>query len=119
MTTAATTARVKPSDKIYLFVYGTLRSGEPGHELMTNATFVAKVMKSHLRWIRDAEYPSCIETIDSLDVVNGEIWEVPTADLPILNEYEGANYILVRLKDSNLYAYLLKENESDKFVETT
>lgn len=107
------------TDKLYLFVYGTLKKGEPGHELMTDATFVGTVMKTNLRWIRDAEYPSCIETDDSTDYVVGEIWDVPATALPMLNEYEGSNYRLVKLKNSNIYAYLLKENDADKFVETT
>lgn len=114
------TATPKPApDRIYLFVYGTLRRGEPGHELMGGATFVGTVMKTHLRVIREAEYPSCIETDSALDFVVGEIWDVPMSDLPLLNEYEGSNYTLVKLKKSNLHAYLLKENEADRFVETT
>jgi gamma-glutamylcyclotransferase (GGCT)/AIG2-like uncharacterized protein YtfP len=106
-------------DRIYLFVYGTLKRGEPGHELMSGAEFIATVMKTNLKWIRDADYPSCIETDDATDFVVGEIWSVPKADLPLLNDYEGDNYKLVLLRKSNLYAYLLKENEADKFVETT
>jgi gamma-glutamylcyclotransferase (GGCT)/AIG2-like uncharacterized protein YtfP len=106
-------------DRIYLFCYGTLKRGEPGHELMSGATFVGTVKVDHLCWIRDAEYPSCIETTSAADTVVGEIWDVPLSDLPIINEYEGKNYRLVKLKDSNLHAYLLKENESDRFVETT
>jgi gamma-glutamylcyclotransferase (GGCT)/AIG2-like uncharacterized protein YtfP len=107
------------SKSMFLFVYGTLRRGEPGHDLMAGATFIATVMKTNLKWIREADYPSCIETDNALDFVVGEIWEVPASDLPLLNEYEGHNYKLVQLRKSNLYAYLLKENESDKFVETT
>ena len=106
-------------DRIYLFCYGTLKRGEPGHELMSGATFVGTVVKTNLRWITEAEYPSCIETQSDTDYVAGEIWDVPLSDLPIINEYEGKNYRLVKLKDSNLHAYLLKENESDRFVETT
>lgn len=106
-------------DTIFLFVYGTLKKGEPGHELMVNARYVARVMKTNLRWIRDAEYPSCIETDDATDYVIGEIWEVPLDDLPLLDEYEGENYVRKQLKDSNIHAYILKENTSDEFVETT
>jgi gamma-glutamylcyclotransferase (GGCT)/AIG2-like uncharacterized protein YtfP len=104
-------------DRIYLFCYGTLRRGEPGHELMSNATFVGTVMKTNLRWIGEAEYPSCIETSDATDFVVGEIWDISVSDLPIINEYEGDNYRLVKLRDSNLYAYLLKEDNADKYVE--
>lgn len=107
------------SDKLYLFVYGTLRRGEPGHELMSGAEFVATVMKTHLRWIREAEYPSCIETDSALDCVVGEIWSVPRTDLPMLNDYEGENYELVKLRGSNLHAYLLREQKADKFAAAT
>jgi gamma-glutamylcyclotransferase (GGCT)/AIG2-like uncharacterized protein YtfP len=106
-------------DTIYLFVYGTLKRGEPGHELMQGATFVSVVLKTNLRWIRDAEYPSCIETNDTTDFVVGEIWAVPAADLPLLDEYEGDNYRRVQLKDSNLYAYVLKEDTTEKFAAIT
>jgi len=106
-------------DRIHLFVYGTLRRGEPGHELMSGSTFVATVTKSHLCWIDSAEYPSCVETDSAADVITGEIWDVPAADMPLLNEYEGKNYRLAKLRDSNLHAYLLKESDADKYVETT
>lgn len=106
-------------DIVFLFVYGTLKRGEPGHELMRDARFVATVMKTNLKWIRDAEYPSCIETEDATDYVVGEIWAVHVSDLPLLDDYEGENYNRVVLKNSNLSAYVLKENTSDEFVETT
>jgi|SRR5271157_685406 len=104
---------------IYLFVYGTLKRGEPGHELMKNAVFIATVRKANLCLIHDAEYPSCIETEDPADFVAGEIWAVPAADLPLLNEYEGDNYRLAKLQDSILYAYLLREDTSEKFAAIT
>lgn len=108
------------ADKFYLFVYGTLKRGEPGHELMSSgATFVSTVLKGNLRWVVEADYPSCIETDDASEFVVGEIWDVPSSFLPILNEYEGKNYKLVKLRDSNLHAYLLKESDADRFVETT
>lgn len=101
---------------IFLFVYGTLRRGEPGHELMSQARFVATVMRNHLRWIRDAEYPSCIESEDATEFVVGEIWAVPVSDLAMLDAYEGENYVRTQLKDSNLFAYLLKDKK-DKYAE--
>jgi len=107
------------SDRMYFFFYGTLRRGEPGHELLSGATFIATVMKTNLKWIKEAEYPSCIETDNAMDFVVGEIWEVPAANMSLLNDYEGNNYELVRLRKSNLHAYLLKAQDSDKFVETT
>jgi gamma-glutamylcyclotransferase (GGCT)/AIG2-like uncharacterized protein YtfP len=106
-------------DRVYLFVYGTLKRGEPGHELMSGSTYVATAVISHLCWVPGAGYPSCVETSSAADTVSGEIWAVPATDLPLLNEYEGKNYRLVKLRDSNLHAYLLKENDSDRFVETT
>ena len=102
---------------VFLFTYGTLKRGEPGHELMIGARFVATVMKNHLRWIRDTDYPSCVETEDATDFVVGEIWEIAIGDLPLLDEYEGANYKRVLLQNSNLYAYVLKEKDADQFAE--
>jgi gamma-glutamylcyclotransferase (GGCT)/AIG2-like uncharacterized protein YtfP len=104
-------------NSVFIFTYGTLKRGEPGHELMAGARFVSTVMKTNLKWIREADYPSCIETNDATDFVVGEIWEVPINDLPLLDEYEGSNYRRVLLKDSNLHAYVLKENEADEYVE--
>jgi gamma-glutamylcyclotransferase (GGCT)/AIG2-like uncharacterized protein YtfP len=112
-------AAKSPAEFVYLFVYGTLKRGEPGHELMAGAQFVSTVLKTGMKFIRDAEYPSAIETNDSTDYVVGEIWAVPAADLPLMDEYEGENYKRVILKDSNLYAYVLRENESDKFATLT
>jgi len=75
------------------------------------------VMKNHLKWIREAEYPSCIETNDATDYVVGEIWEIAIGDLPLLDEYEGSNYRRVMLQNSNLYAYVLKEHDADQYAE--
>ena len=86
---------------------------------MKNAVFVTTALKTNLRWIMDADYPTCIETDDSTEFVVGEIWAVPVSDLPLLDEYEGENYKRVQLKDSNLHAYVLKEHDADRFVETT
>lgn len=108
---------IDPLNSVFLFVYGTLKEGEPGHELMVNARFVSTVLKTNLRWIRDAEYPSCIETEDVTDYVVGEIWEIPNEDLPLMDEYEGTNYVRKMLKKSNLYAYLLKDKHADEYVE--
>lgn len=106
------------SDRLYLFVYGTLRSGEPGHELMSRATFVCTAMVRNLKKINHAEYPACVETFDGSSIVEGEIWDVPVTDLELLNEYEGENYTLAQLHGSNLHAYLLKERDADRFVKT-
>lgn len=102
---------------VFLFTYGTLKRNEPGHELMIGARFVATVMKTNLKWIREAEYPSCIETDDTTDFVVGEIWEIAIGDLPLLDDYEGENYKRVMLKNSNLYAYVLKEKDADEYAE--
>jgi len=103
---------------VFLFAYGTLKRGEPGHELMIGARFVSTVMKTGLKWVRGTDYPSAVPG-DTLDYVVGEIWEVGVGDLPLLDEYEGENYERVLLPASNLYAYLLKDDTKDKFVETT
>lgn len=102
---------------VFLFAYGTLKKGEPGHELMIGRRYVATVMKTNLRWIRDAEYPSCIETDDATDYVVGEIWEIAIGDLSLLDEYEGTNYKRVQLMNSNLFAYVLKEKAADQYAE--
>jgi|SRR5271154_302278 len=107
-----------PAETVFLFVYGTLKRGEPGNELMKNSRFVSVVMRTGLTWVRTADYPSAVRG-ETIDYVVGEIWEVPLVDLPMLDEYEGQNYERVLLPDSNLYAYLLKEREADRFVETT
>jgi gamma-glutamylcyclotransferase (GGCT)/AIG2-like uncharacterized protein YtfP len=102
---------------VFLFAYGTLKNNEPGHELMIGARFIATVLKTNLKWIREAEYPSCIETDDAMDFVVGEIWEIAVGDLPLLDEYEGENYKRVMLRNSNLYAYVLKEKDADQYAE--
>lgn len=115
-----TASAVPESDRIFLFFYGTLKRGEPGHELLLpGAEYVATVSVSNLRWIEDAEYPSCIETDDGSERVTGEVWSVPRSNLSVLNEYEGENYRLAKLRDSNLHAYLLREREADKFAAAT
>ena len=75
-----------------LFVYGSLRrgSGNPhAHALERDAQWLGPaVVKAETRVI--GSYPGL--KLGGNDVVRGEVWDVPDAMLPALDEYEGEEY---------------------------
>jgi gamma-glutamylaminecyclotransferase len=77
-----------------VFVYGTLKRGFPNHAYMTGATFVAPV-KTVERfpllvggdWFTPYLLPEAGEGFQ----VAGELWEVPDAMMPALDELESTH----------------------------
>ncbi|MEK4667588.1 gamma-glutamylcyclotransferase family protein [Niallia sp. FSL R7-0271] len=74
--------------KIYLFVYGTLRKQQINHYMMRNYPCIAENM-----WIYGKLYDAGVGyPFLSLDKgnerVRGEVFEVPAADLHLLDEFE-------------------------------
>jgi gamma-glutamylcyclotransferase (GGCT)/AIG2-like uncharacterized protein YtfP len=104
------------NDSIFLFVYGTLRKDEPGHELMAGARFVGNIALPGISRISDQyrDYPTAVE--DGLGEVYGELYEVPTKDMPLIDDYEGSNYR--RIQKDNIHVYVLKE-ETDHSMAAT
>lgn len=75
--------------ELRVFVYGTLRRGASNHFRMAGATFIAEgtVMA---RMYRFDWYPGLVLD-DSADVISGEVYEVPPAQLADLDAFEGVS----------------------------
>jgi gamma-glutamylaminecyclotransferase len=70
-----------------LFVYGTLRRGEPAHALLKDAPLVAVVRtEPSFELVDMGSYPALIEGGDT--AVTGEIYEVEPELLVELDRYE-------------------------------
>jgi gamma-glutamylcyclotransferase (GGCT)/AIG2-like uncharacterized protein YtfP len=77
-----------------LFVYGTLRRG--------TANDYARRLEAEARWWGEAELRGRLialgehrALVEGDDAIAGEVWEVPEAMWPVLDEYEGEEYVRV------------------------
>ena len=76
---------------MHLFVYGTLKRGEPRHRHLANQTFIAVARTRPVyRLFNLGEYPGLVRRADGLPI-EGEIWEVDEACLRRLDRVEGCD----------------------------
>jgi gamma-glutamylcyclotransferase (GGCT)/AIG2-like uncharacterized protein YtfP len=72
-----------------IFVYGTLRQGQPAHGLLQGAPLIARVTTEPRFTLVDmGEYPALVE--GGSTAVAGEIYAIEPALLPELDRYEDA-----------------------------
>jgi len=80
--------------KLRLFVYGSLRRGEPHHGELRGARFLGEfetVPGYALAWV--GEYRALVLDPTGAGVVRGELFEIESALLPALDEFEGDAYL--------------------------
>lgn len=78
-----------------LFVYGTLRRGQPAHHLMGAARFLGACRTTPAWRVLDlGEYPGLVPGDTA---VAGELYEVDDETLATLDEYEGCPTLFVRV----------------------
>ncbi len=74
-----------------LFVYGTLKRGEPRHHHLSGQTFIALARTRPVyRLYNLGEYPGLVKRDDGL-AIEGELWEVDDACLRRLDQVEGCD----------------------------
>jgi gamma-glutamylaminecyclotransferase len=79
-----------------LFVYGTLKRGEPRHRFLAGQTFIAVASTRPLyRLYNLGEYPGLVPSPVGLSV-QGELWDVDEACLKHLDQVEGCDLGLYR-----------------------
>lgn len=84
---------------VRLFVYGSLKRGGRHHAELAGARFLAEAETAPgYAVIQLGDYPALIELTESspapgTGVVSGEVFEVPEALLPALDEFEGEAYV--------------------------
>jgi gamma-glutamylaminecyclotransferase len=78
-------------DKMHLFVYGTLKRGQPRHRFLAAQTFVATAATRPLyRLINVGEYPALVRHHEGRSI-EGELWDVSEACLGTLDRVEGCD----------------------------
>jgi gamma-glutamylaminecyclotransferase len=83
-------------DETHLFVYGTLKRGQPRHRFLAKQTFVAAATTQPLyRMFNVGEYPALVRHPDGRSI-EGELWTVDEECLRTLDVVEGC--------DQGLYA---------------
>jgi len=92
---------------VRLFVYGTLRRGQPNHALLGGAPLVGSVLTEPcFELIESAGYPALVPGTTAIE---GEVYAVDPALLAQLDAFEGPGYVraLVRLADGTAaFSYL-------------
>jgi gamma-glutamylcyclotransferase (GGCT)/AIG2-like uncharacterized protein YtfP len=74
-----------------LFVYGSLKRGQPNHHELGAARFVSPARTAPRYALRElAGYPALALGARS---ISGELFEIALADLSQLDEFEGENYV--------------------------
>ena len=74
-----------------LFIYGTLKHGQIRAGAMNGQRFLGNAMTTpKYRMFDCGEYPALVETDDGKSI-EGELWEVDSACLDVLDELEGTN----------------------------
>src|SRR5690606_14817646 len=74
-----------PTAKEFLFVYGTLRRGHPGHWRLGTARFVADATVNGTLFDR-GRYPALV--LGGEGIARGEVWECTAETLRALDAYE-------------------------------
>jgi gamma-glutamylcyclotransferase (GGCT)/AIG2-like uncharacterized protein YtfP len=76
---------------MHLFVYGTLKRGQPRHRFLTGQTFVAAAATRPLyRMFNVGEYPVLVRHHEGRSI-EGELWDVDEACLRTLDGVEGCD----------------------------
>jgi gamma-glutamylcyclotransferase (GGCT)/AIG2-like uncharacterized protein YtfP len=83
-----------PEGHFHLFVYGTLRRGGRGHELLAGCEQVGAARVAGTLYDIDGKYPALM--LYGGTGVPGEVWRCPDALLARLDAYEGADEKLFR-----------------------
>jgi gamma-glutamylcyclotransferase (GGCT)/AIG2-like uncharacterized protein YtfP len=92
-----------------LFVYGSLKRGQPNHAELRGARFLRAARTARAFALRElAGFPALVP---GERAVSGELYAVASADLPLLDDFEGDAYLrgAVRLADGvTAIAYLAR-----------
>ncbi len=76
---------------MHLFVYGTLKRGQPRHHFLAAQTFVAVAVTRPLyRMFNVGDYPALVRHSSGRSI-EGELWDVDDDCVPTLDRVEGSD----------------------------
>lgn len=79
----------RPATRTLLFVYGTLKRGEPRHRYLVGQTLIATVATiPAYRLLSVGDYPALVRRDDGRSI-EGELWEIDEACVRVLDRVEG------------------------------
>lgn len=82
------------TEPIYIFVYGTLMSGQPAHNKLNGAIYLGRYRLDDYAMYKVSYYPGIIPQND--EHVIGEVYAITADMLPAMDEYEGEGYLYHR-----------------------
>lgn len=86
-----------------LFVYGTLKKGFSNHYLLEDCTPIHdKVCLGGYKMYSLGGFP-CIKEAETTDVVEGEVYDVPSGRWPILDRLEGVPHMYHRKSENIMF----------------
>jgi gamma-glutamylaminecyclotransferase len=78
------------SERVRLFVYGTLKRDQRAHHLLDGQEFLGpaetlpRYKMYNISW-----FPGLVEDLDEGDAIQGEIWSIDSETIQKLDEFEG------------------------------
>ena len=76
---------------MHLFVYGTLKRGQPRNRFLTRQTFIAPAVTRPLyRMFNVGEYPALVRHADGR-AIQGELWDVDDGCVRTVDRVEGCD----------------------------
>lgn len=95
-----------------LFIYGTLKRGCKRNYLLAAAKYLTDLYISEYKLIKfnlgKDSFPILVHTGDILNIVKGEVWEVPDTVVDFLLKHIETGYVLSNIYE-DVYAFMLSD----------
>lgn len=101
---------------MYVFVYGSLKSGFSNHRLLENAKFICNTHTKECYTMLDLQsFPGVIKEKDTSQI-QGEVYRLKNENIQDLDDFEGSWYYRENIELDNGYTaeiYFLKDYPSN------
>lgn len=93
--------------RVNLFVYGTLRRGQQANPMLKSGKLLKSgmVLPKYTMYTAGL-YPFAVRTDKPDDVLIGDLYDIPTRILPMLDQYEGVPTMYERVFDTDINAFI-------------
>ena len=107
----------KPSDKLRLFVYGTLRKGGVAADYLRGQRLLQQNMRLSGFAMYDAGWYPFVVPAGPGSLVSGDVYEVEKSLMPALDAYEGEGYVQYILEEEDLLLYIKADKDAEGFLQ--